>query len=259
MKIAIFSDVHGNLTALETVLADMDRQAPDVIVFAGDLCLMGARPSACITLLRSRKDIFAIHGNTDLAVGQPLTPPEDADDATKERYQVFNARSEWTRAQLSDGEYAWLRDMPFSLRISPTSNADDDLLIVHANPKDVERPILPPDAVQQQRFGKVSQSQPDEELEPLLADVTFGVMAYGHVHLPNIRQWRGRTLANISSVSLPMDADARAKYGVLTWADGRWHTTHHAVAYNIAAEQAIITQIQPPGWEGMAQSLAGRP
>ncbi|MCL4264293.1 MAG: metallophosphoesterase family protein [Anaerolineae bacterium] len=259
MKVAIFSDVHGNLTALEAVLADIDKQAPDAIVFAGDLCLMGARPSACITLLQSRKDIFAIHGNTDLAVGQPLTPPEDADDATKERYQSFNDKSEWTRAQLSDGEYAWLRDMPFSLRISPTSNASDDLLVVHANPKDVERPILPPDAVQQQRFGKVSQSQPDEELEPLLADVTFGVMAYGHVHLPNIRQWRGMRLANISSVSLPMDADARAKYGVLTWADGRWHITHHAVEYDIEAEQTAVRQIQPPGWEEMVKRLAGRP
>lgn len=259
MKAAIFSDVHGNLTALETVLTDIDRQAPDVIVFAGDLCLMGARPSACIALLQSRKDIFVIHGNTDLAVGQVLMPPEDADAATKTRYQEFNLKSEWTRTQLSEDEYAWLRDMPFSLRISPTSNAGDDLLVVHANPKDVERPIMPTDEVQQQRFGKVNQNQPDEELEPLLADVTFGVMAYGHVHLPNIRQWRGVTLANISSVSLPMDADARAKYGVLTWADGRWHITHCAIEYNIAAEQTAVQQIEPPGWEWMVKSLGGRP
>ncbi|HRQ37876.1 MAG TPA: metallophosphoesterase family protein [Chloroflexota bacterium] len=259
MKIAIFSDVHGNLTALEAVLVDIDRQSPDAIVFAGDLCLMGARPSACINLLQARKDILAIHGNTDLAIGQPLTPPVDADEATKTRYHEFNLKSEWTRAQLSDGEYAWLCDMPFSLRLSPTSSANDDLLIVHANPKDVDRPILPPDEVQQQRFGKVSQSQPDEELEPLLADVTAAVIAYGHVHLPNIRQWRGMTLANISSVSIPMDADTRAKYGVLTWADGRWHISHYAIEYDLAAEQAIISQIQPPGWEWMAKSLLGRP
>ncbi len=259
MKVAIFSDVHGNLTALETVLVDIARQSPDAIVFAGDLCLMGARPLACISLLQSRRDIFAIHGNTDLAVGQVLVPPEDADDATKTRYQDFNLKSEWTRAQLSDDEYAWLNDMPFSLRISPTSNASDDLLIVHANPKDVDSPVLPPDAVQQQRFGKVSQSQPDEELEPLLADVTAAVMAYGHVHLPNIRQWRSMTLANISSVSIPMDADARAKYGVLTWGNGRWHITHQAIEYDITAEQSLIAQIQPPGWEWMAKSLLGRP
>lgn len=259
MKIAIFSDVHGNLTALEAALADIDRQAPDVIVFAGDLCLMGARPSACISLLQARKDILTIHGNTDLAVGQPLALPDDADETVRARYESFNARSLWTRTQLSDAEFAWLRDMPFSLRISPTSNAGDDLLIVHANPKDVERPIMPTDEVQQQRFGKVSQSQPDEELEPLFSDVTCAVMAYGHVHLPNIRQWRGMILANISSVSIPTDADTRAKYGVLTWADGRWHITHHAVEYDIAAEQAIIHQTQAPGWEYMAKSLEGRP
>lgn len=259
MKIAIFSDVHGNLTALETVLAEIDRQEPDAIVFAGDLCLMGARPSACITLLQSRKDILSIHGNTDLVVGQSLSPPEDADNDTKARYESFNARSAWTRTQLSDAEFAWLQDMPFSLRIGPTSSASDDLLIVHANPKDVERAIMPTDEIQQQRFGKVSQSQPDEELELLFSDVTCAVMAYGHVHLPNIRQWRGMTLANISSVSIPSDADTRAKYGVLKWAHGRWHITHHAVEYDIAAEQAIIQQTQAPGWEYMAKSLEGRP
>lgn len=259
MKVAVFSDVHGNLTALEAALADIDRQSPDVIVFAGDLCLMGARPSACVARLQSRKDILAIHGNTDLAVGQPLTPPADADEETKARYAHFNNIADWTQVQLSETEFGWLRDMPFSLRLSPTSNASDDLLIVHANPKDVDRPIMPTDEVQQQRFGKVSRSQPDEELEPLLANVTAAVMAYGHVHLPNIRHWRSLTLANISSVSMPMDADTRAKYGVLTWADGRWAIAHHTIEYDLAAEQTAIRQIQPPGWEDMVKRLAGRP
>lgn len=257
MKIAIFSDVHGNLTALETVLADIDRQSPDHIVFAGDLCLMGSRPSACIALLQARPEIFAIHGNTDLMIGNPLSPPDEADEATKARYQQINATSDWVRAQLSAAELTWLHNLPFSLRIGPTRAASDDLLIVHANPKDVDSPILPTDAVQQQRFGKVSHSQPDAELEPLFENVTAAVMAYGHVHLPNIRQWGTMTLANISSVSLPMDADARAKYGVLTWVNGRWTVTHHALEYNIAAEQTAVQQAQFPGWEGVVQRLGG--
>jgi Icc-related predicted phosphoesterase len=48
MRVAIFSDVHGNLTALEAVLNDIKQQSPDLTMFAGDLCVDGARPVACI-------------------------------------------------------------------------------------------------------------------------------------------------------------------------------------------------------------------
>ena len=48
MRVALFSDVHGNLTGLEAVLADIDEHAPDLVVFAGDLCLMGPRPGDCL-------------------------------------------------------------------------------------------------------------------------------------------------------------------------------------------------------------------
>ena len=58
MRIAIYSDVHGNLTALQTVLADIKKQAPDLIAFAGDMSVMGARPRACLELARSETDIF---------------------------------------------------------------------------------------------------------------------------------------------------------------------------------------------------------
>ncbi len=259
MQIVIFSDVHGNLNALEAVLTAIDQQKPDMIVFAGDLCLMGARPSACIAHLQARKDILSIHGNTDLMIGNPLALPEDADEATQSRYQQFNAISDWTLAQLSEAEAAWLRGLPFSFRLSPTNDAADDLLIVHANPKDVERPILPTDEVQQERFGKVSRSQPDAALEPLLADVTAGVIVFGHVHLPSVRQWRDMKLANISSVSMPMDADVRAKYGMLTWANGRWAIEHRFVEYDLEGEKTAVKQARPPGWEEMVQRLAGRP
>ena len=64
MRVAIFSDVHGNLSGMEAVLADMERQRPDLVVFAGDLCLFGPRPAECWRLLRERR-IPAVIGNTD--------------------------------------------------------------------------------------------------------------------------------------------------------------------------------------------------
>jgi predicted phosphodiesterase len=76
MRVAIFSDVHGNLTALEAVLADIKQQAPDLIFFAGDLCLSGARPSACLQRLR-QENISPIYGNTDEEISKrPLLSDE---------------------------------------------------------------------------------------------------------------------------------------------------------------------------------------
>jgi len=52
------------------------------------------------------------------------------------------------------------------------------------------------------------------------------VVAYGHLHIPNVRPWRELTLVNVSSVSMPGDGDGRAKYALLEWGDGRWTARH---------------------------------
>ena len=70
MRVAIFSDVHGNLSALEIVLADIERQAPDLIVFAGDLCLFGPRPAECLRLVLERQ-LPSVIGNTDAHIQNP--------------------------------------------------------------------------------------------------------------------------------------------------------------------------------------------
>jgi predicted phosphodiesterase len=81
-------------------------------------------------------------------------------------------------------------------------------------------------------------------------------MAYGHVHIPNIRQWGDITLANISSVSLPLDGDSRAKYGLLTWKEGAgWTVAQQYVEYNIEQERQILSQVKPPDWESLGKRL----
>ncbi|MBW7959232.1 MAG: metallophosphoesterase, partial [Candidatus Promineofilum sp.] len=55
MRIAIFSDVHGNLSGLEAVLADIDRRGADLVIFAGDLCLAGPRPADTLRLVLDRR------------------------------------------------------------------------------------------------------------------------------------------------------------------------------------------------------------
>ncbi len=251
MRIAIFSDVHGNLTALEAVLGHIKRQDPDLILFAGDLCVFGARPGDCVQRLRE-EDIASVFGNTDSWISnQPLL----SDDITAEkqaRSQNIDTAVDWTLAQMDEMDLAWLRALPFHRRVSPTPHPRDDLLIVHANPQDVDQPIHPTDPLQQELYGEVKQS--DDDLRPLLLDVLAGVIGFGHVHIPNVRQWRDLTLANISSVSLPLDGDSRAKYGLLTWDDG-WTVEHQRVEYDVDQEVDYLNRLKPPNWQKLGRQL----
>ena len=255
MRLAIYSDVHGNLTALQTVLADIKKQAPDLVAFAGDLCMMGARPKACLELAKSETDIF-VYGNTDEAIHAPMAIPEDLNETQRQRFQTFIEVAQWTNAQLGPEGVAWLERLPFSHRISPTAVPTDDLLIVHANPLDVQGVIYPTAEFQQEQLGDVQKEQSDDDLRPLLESTTAGVVAFGHLHIPNVRQWDNLILANISSVSLPGDGDNRAKYGLLTWRKGEgWTVEKRLVAYNLHQERELISFIKPPNWQWLLEQM----
>lgn len=241
MRIALFSDVHGNLSAMEAVLADIELQAPDLVAFAGDLCLFGPRPAECLRLVLDRR-LPSVIGNTDAWLAGNGKPPER-----------HTAAIEWTKAQFTVEELSRLGRLPFSLRISPTPRATDDLLIVHANPRDVDGIIFPAEADQLAIWGRVR--QPDAELEPLLGSVEAAIIAYGHLHIPGIRSWGDLTLVNVASVNMPGDEDTRAKYALLEWRDNRWLIEHHRVAYDTSAESAAFRAAQPPNWEQAVASL----
>jgi predicted phosphodiesterase len=251
MRIAIFSDVHGNLTALEAVLSDIKEQSPDLIFFAGDLCVFGTRPAACVQRLRE-EDISGIYGNTDSWISNKPLLSNDIVNEERVRSENADTAAEWTWAQLNEMDRAWLRTLPFFRRFSPTPNPRDDLFVVHANPQDVDRPIHPPESLQEQHYKEVV--QPDNALRPLLQNIIADVICFGHVHIPNVRRWQDLTLANISSVSLPLDGDVRARYGLLTW-DDHWTIEHRAVEYDVKQEVEYLQRLKPPQWQSLSRQL----
>ncbi len=253
MRVAIFSDVHGNLTALEAVLDDIKQQSPDLTIFAGDLCVDGARPAACVARLQ-QENISAIHGNTDQRLSNQPILSEDAAAETRQRRQQIEDNDDWTWVQLDSSDRTWLSALPFYRRVSPTTQPDDDLLVVHANPQNATQHIYPSEQRQQELFGEVKQPDDDLELKKVLGDLRGGLVAFGHLHIPFVRQWKDLTLANISSVSLPLDGDQRAKYGLFTW-NGEWKIEHRYVAYDVDKEIDCLKTIQPPNWKKLVRRL----
>lgn len=96
-KIAIISDVHGNLSALETVLADIKQRGIDLIYNLGDLVGKGPSSAETLDLCRQRCQIV-VRGNWDYAIVHEKDDPSAA----------------WYRSQLSDSQMAYLRDLPNS-------------------------------------------------------------------------------------------------------------------------------------------------
>ncbi len=241
MRIAVFSDVHGNLTALEAVLEDIALRDIDQVVFAGDLCLVGPRPAECLRRIQSA-NITSIYGNTDDWILGRQIPP-----------QPLAELAQWTLEQLRPAEQSWLNGLPFSHSISPTNQAQDDFLVVHANPLDVNQLVFPPEEEQMGRYGRIRQS--DEELDTLMAAVKAAVLVFGHLHIPNERNWHQLRLINISSVSMPGDGDPRAKYGIFSWQEKEWGFERQFVTYEIEKEVDAYRQSQPPGWGKMVETM----
>jgi predicted phosphodiesterase len=250
MRLALFSDVHGNLTALQAVLDHIQRRSGvDRVLFAGDLCLFGPRPEECLDLLREQA-IPAIVGNTDEWIRQPPPLPDTMPESDRPARQLLRDLCHWTEERLADESLAWLDDLraSFQVRITPSSDPGDDLLMVHANPFNLMDIIFPSIERQLALYGKIRQS--DEQLAPLLESLSARVLAFGHLHVPGVRQWRDKTLVNVSSVNLPGDGDGQAKYAILTWrASSGWQVEHHRVPYAIESEIDAFRRQRPPGWQ----------
>lgn len=205
MRIVLCSDVHGNVVALEAVLADIRRQAaPDVIVVAGDLVLLGPRPAESLALLRSIPGARFVMGNTDWYL---ITGQADEEAVT------------FARKKLTDEELSFVANLPFSQTLEAAPG--HELLVVHANPKDLERSIKPETA--------------EALIRPLMEGVTADVVAFGHYHVPFVREFDGRILLDVASVGFPRDGDQRAVYAIVTWENNAWRYEHRRVAFDIAA------------------------
>jgi hypothetical protein len=181
--------------------------------------------------------VLAVYGNTEEYLFAPEHTPED--EHHRKNWAWLQPAVYWTRAQLSAGQMAWLRALPFEQRFSPSEYPGDDLLVVHANPRDVDMNIYPPVGAQRKFWGAVRQPDDDPELVEVLEGVSASVIAFGHVHTAFQRRWRHLNLVDVACCSLPgVDYDRRARYTLLSWRDGRWHVEQRWVDYD--AEQEIF-------------------
>ncbi|MEA3337645.1 MAG: metallophosphoesterase family protein [Chloroflexota bacterium] len=245
MRILLFADIHGNAQALEAVVGDSARHGPyDLTICAGDLAWAGPRPRLVLQHVRDlcREDptgtaggAICLMGNCDrflLDDFEQVLPPG-------KRAKRFWHQRKWMLDHLTSADLGFLRRLPFQHRVGPAPG--QDLLVVHANPHNLDDPV--------------SVDMTDEELASVIGDEEFRVLAFGHIHVPAVWQWRGRLLVNIASVGLPRDGDTRAAYSVLTWSNGRWHVAQYRVNYEVGMVAEDMRKSGLPRGEHFAKRL----
>jgi predicted phosphodiesterase len=234
MRIAIVSDIHGNLAAFEAVLADLRQTAPDLIFHGGDLPHGGASPAEIVDRIR---DLGwpGVLGNTDEMLFRPASLQEFASQspAMQPLFAAIEEMAAATRAALGDDRLAWLRTLPPIQTHGP-------LALVHASPQSCWRAPNP--------------EASDAELESVYAPLGHAVAVYGHIHRPYIRTLPAIAIANSGSVSLSYDGDPRAAYLLLD--DGA--PSIRRVTYDIDREIKALTTSGLPhaGWTARMLSTA---
>lgn len=215
MRIALFSDVHGNLAALEAVLKALDTHGPlDAKVCAGDMVYLGPSPAEVLDLLVAEQ-VQLIRGNTDDIVTGALPPDAPPNPRVAE---ILADHVAWNRRHLRPDQLDLLKGLPLTLQFG-------SLLVCHATP-DSNHSLLPrldqhPRADLERAFGGLPGVQ---------------AVAYGHWHQPSVASLETVTLVNVSSISIPMDGQARAGFTIAQLHDGFWSFQQHRVAYDLEPE-----------------------
>jgi predicted phosphodiesterase len=233
MRIAIFSDIHGNTVALDAVLADIEgRGGVDGFWIVGDLAALGPDPVGALERLTELPNATFVRGNTDRYVCTLLDPKETY-EAIERQPESAGAAIErlamltWAQGALNaSGWLNWLAALPLEQRITLPDRTH--ALLVHAAPGTDDGDGIRP-------------TMSDERLATVLDGCEADLVIVGHTHWQLDRTVGGVRAINLGSVSNQPAPDLRASYYLLEVDESGRRLENHKVEYDRAA---VIAQLQ---------------
>ena len=209
MRIALFSDIHANLPALESCLKSIDEQKPDAVYCLGDLVGYNIWPNEVIDEIRKRH-IPTIAGNYDFGIGR------SSDDCgcaykTDEEKEMGKVSISYTNSIVKDDERKYLGTLPAHLLLEFHLNDDKlNLLLVHGSPRRINEYLF--------------EDREEKSLLRIMENANADVMCFGHTHKPYHRilsseidgTSRFRHAVNIGSVGKPKDGNPKGCYVMLS-------------------------------------------
>jgi predicted phosphodiesterase len=248
VKLGLISDIHGNRTALEAVIADGTQRGVDSWWALGDLVAIGPEPVATLELLANLPNVRITSGNTERYILTGDRPPPHAHDvlAQPELLGLFVAIEgsfAWTRGALA--ATGWL-DFLDQLPLETRTVLDDGtrMLGVHASPGRDDGDGITPD-------------RPEAELLNALIGADAEIVVAGHTHQPTDRHVGHIRAVNLGSVGNPITDDLRASY-VIVHADNHQHLLEHRrVSYDREKFLACLARSGHPEVDHIASFQRG--
>ncbi len=220
LRIAVISDIHGNVVALEAVLRDIARRGPDVTVCLGDLAFKGPAPSECVGLVRGL-GMPSVQGNTDVTlaavIGLSGYAYADRDDPAIVPYL------EWHIRAMSAEDLSYVAGLPFSHRLEASGQT---FLFVHGTPRAIAGYILP--------------GLPADSVAAEIAGTEADWVVMGHTHRQYFFKHGATRLVNAGAVGFSLDRDWRAAYALLDTVEGT--VTLVRVEYDLEGIVALARQ-----------------
>ena len=215
-RVAVITDIHGNLPALQAALARIDALGIERIYCGGDLVGYGPHPNEVCALIQERA-IPTIHGNYDYAIARDL---EDCGCAyiTPHDRELGQQSVVWTLEHTDAASKDFMRELPFDLHFTV---GETPVHLVHGSPRKVNEYLF--------------EDKPASLYERLARAEADSALVFGHTHKPWVRDHAGVRFINCGSVGKPKDGDPRGAFAVLTAADATVEATIERVAYDAEA------------------------
>lgn len=237
LNIALLSDLHGNLPALEAALADLTAWGKvDAHWLLGDYAAMGPAPLEVLERINALPDARFIRGNTDryIAIGDRHPLPASGAIQAKELPDLLEPAQSfsWTQGAVwAAGWREWLAALPLDFRTTLPDGTR--VLCVHASPGADDSTGMRP---------KMS----DGELAPLFAGADADLVFVGHTHWPQDRVIGNVRVVNVGSVGLSFTPEGLACYARLTADEHGYHLEHRQLDYDRDVTVAALTQQHHP-------------
>jgi putative phosphoesterase len=209
MTIALFSDIHANLPALEAFFKDVDSRKPDAVYCLGDLVGYNIWPNEVINEIRKR-NIPTIAGNYDFGIGRTSDDCGCAYKTDKEK-DMGKISISFTNSIVKEEERKYLRTLPSHIKVEFQLNNDKlNLLLVHGSPRKINEYLF--------------EDRDEKSLLRIIHDADTDIMCFGHTHKPYLRildSGHGEKnhflhAINIGSVGKPKDNNPKGCYVLLT-------------------------------------------
>ncbi len=213
MRVAILSDIHGNMQALEAVMSDIKENKCEKVLCLGDLAMAGPQPDKAIDFVREQNNWEVIQGNTDKMIAD--FSPEILENAKNNFPVMGNALADDVKL-LDDDRKEFLKNLPAQKELEIEGVK---ILLVHGSPRRNNEDILP--------------NQPLSKIEEILEGVSADLIFCGHTHIPAGYQTNKRqTVVNVGSVGRPMTKEPKSCYVIADFENGGFSIEHRFIDYD---------------------------